>query len=113
MDRCRREPRGRRATAGALWLAPRHADRLQQRLLLEIGPPVGEEFVIQSNAGAAVVSPDGSMVAFLAQASAARRLYVRSLMTGEARALSGTEERVIRSGRLTAARWDSSVAASC
>ena len=32
--------------------------------MLEIGPPDGEEFVIQSNAGAAVISPDGSMVAF-------------------------------------------------
>ena len=80
------------ATAGALWLRAASTPTASQRLLLEIGPPFGEELVIQSNAGAAVVSPDGSMVAFATHGAAGRRLYVRSLMTGEARALSGTEE---------------------
>ena len=80
------------AAAGALWLRAASTPTAAQRLLLEIGPPFGEELVIQSNAGAAVVSPDGSMVAFATHGAAGRRLYVRSLMTGEARALSGTEE---------------------
>ena len=80
------------ATAGALWLRAVSTPTASQRLLLEIGPPFGEELVIQSNAGAAVVSPDGSMVAFATHGAAGRRLYVRSLMTGEARALSGTRE---------------------
>jgi hypothetical protein len=75
-----------------LWLRGANAPRATERLMLEIGPPSGEEFVVQSNAGTAVVSPDGSMVAFIAQGPAARRLYVRSLVTGEARAISGTEE---------------------
>ena len=79
------------ATA-TLWYSAATAQPAGQRLMLEIGPPGGEEFVIGSNAGAAVISPDGSMVAFLAQGSAARRLYVRSLVTGEARAISGSEE---------------------
>jgi Tol biopolymer transport system component len=80
------------AITGTLWLRGANAPRAPERLMLEIGPPSGEEFVVQSNAGAAVVSPDGSMVAFIAQGPAARRLYVRSLVTGEARAISGTEE---------------------
>jgi Tol biopolymer transport system component len=69
-----------------------NASRAVRQLQLEIGPPWGEEFVIQSNAGAAVISPDGSTVAFLAQGPAGRRLYVRSLVTGEARAISSTED---------------------
>ena len=62
-----------------------------ERLVLEIGPPAGEELVVGSNAGSALVSPDGSMVAFLSQGAAGRRLHVRSLMTGEVRAISGSE----------------------
>jgi len=80
------------ATTGALWFRGANAPRTLERLMLEIGPPAGEEFVVGSNAGAAVISPDGSMVAFLAQGPAARRLYVRSLVTGEARPISGTDE---------------------
>jgi len=62
------------------------------RLLLEIGPPAGHEFLVESNAGAAVISPDGSSVAFIVQTPAGRRVYVRSLATGETRAISGTDE---------------------
>jgi Tol biopolymer transport system component len=80
------------AITGTLWFRGLNAPRAAERLMLEIGPPDGEKFVVQSNAGAAVISPDGSMVAFLAQGPAARRLYVRSLVTGEARAISGSEE---------------------
>ncbi len=80
------------AVAATLWLRGGGTSRAGERLLLEIGPPPGEEFVIQSNAGAAVISPDGSMVGFIAQGPSGRRLYVRSMATGEARAVSGSND---------------------
>ena len=102
------------ATAGALWLRAASTPTASQRLLLEIGPPFGEELVIQSNAGAAVVSPDGSMVAFATHGAAGRRLYVRSLDDRRGtRPVGNGGGGTTRSGRLTAARWDSSAAASC
>jgi eukaryotic-like serine/threonine-protein kinase len=61
-------------------------------LLLEIGPPPDQEFLVGSNTGAVIISPDGSTVAFLTQTSEGRRLNVRSLATGETRALPGTAE---------------------
>ena len=56
--------------------------------------------MVGSNAGAAAFSPDGTMVAFLAQGSARPPpLYIRSLVTGEARAnLRKRRSEVIRSG---------------
>ena len=101
------------AITGTLWLRGANAERPPERLMLEIGPPSGEEFVVQSNAGAAVVSPDGAMVAFIAQGPSPRRPYVRSLVTGEARAISGTEEASYPFWSPTAARWPSSGGASC
>jgi len=80
------------ATAGTMWFRSANAPRATERLRLEIGPPPGEEFVVESNAGAEVIAPDGSMVVFAAQGPAVRRLYVRSLVTGEARPISGTED---------------------
>ena len=62
------------------------------RLLLEIGPPPDHEFIVGSNAGAVVISPDGSTVAFIVQTRAGRKLYVRTLETGETRQLSGTAD---------------------
>jgi Tol biopolymer transport system component/tRNA A-37 threonylcarbamoyl transferase component Bud32 len=62
------------------------------RLLLEIGPPPGHELLVESNAGSVVISPDGSSVAFIVQTPAGRRVYVRSLATGETRPISGTDE---------------------
>ena len=82
-------------------------------LLLEIGPPPDQEFVVGSNTGAVIISPDGSTVAFLTQTSEGRRLNVRSLATGETRALPAPRKRTIRSGRPTAGRLASSAAASC
>jgi len=76
----------------AAWIRGENASRAGDRLMLEIGPPWGEELLVQSNAGAAVISPDGSMVVFIGQGRTGRRLYIRSMMTGEARAISGTEE---------------------
>ena len=80
------------AITGTLWFRSVNPPRASERLFLEIGPPAGEELVIESNAGAAAISPDGSLVTFLAQGPAGRRLYIRSLVTGEARAISGTDE---------------------
>ena len=75
-----------------LWMRGTRASTAAGRLQLEISAPAGEEFVIQSNAGAAVISPDGSMVAFIAQGASGRRVYVRSLASGEARPISGTAD---------------------
>ena len=80
------------AAASALYIRAASATHGTERFTLEIGPPPGEEFVVGSNAGAAVISPDGSMVAFIVQGREARRLFVRSLATGEARAISGSAE---------------------
>ncbi len=62
------------------------------RFSLEIGPPAAGPFIVGSNAGGATISPDGSTVAFIAQAGAGRRLFLRSLATGETRELSGTAD---------------------
>ncbi|HEX7778485.1 MAG TPA: protein kinase, partial [Vicinamibacterales bacterium] len=62
------------------------------RMILELGPPPDVELVIGSNAGSAIISPDGSTVAFLGQTAAGRKLFVRSLATGETRAITGAVE---------------------
>jgi eukaryotic-like serine/threonine-protein kinase len=80
------------AVAGTLWMRPGSAPGTVARLQLEIGPPWGEELVVESNAGAVVISPDGSMVAFLAQGLSGRRLYVRSLRTGDLRVIDSSAE---------------------
>ena len=81
------------AAAGATYVlrAPAAAPAAT-RLLLEIGPPSDHEFIVGSNAGAVVISPDGSTVAFIVQTPAGRKLYVRTLATGETRQLSGTAD---------------------
>jgi Tol biopolymer transport system component len=62
------------------------------RLVVDIGPPPDQEFLVGSNAGAIVISPDGTTVAFIVQTASGRGLHVRSLATGETRALSGTAD---------------------
>jgi serine/threonine protein kinase len=59
-------------------------------VLLELGPPTGGRFSIGSNSGHAVISPDGSTVAYFVQASEGRSLMVRSIATGETRAIPNT-----------------------
>ncbi len=58
-----------------------------------IPPPKGTDYDLNStNPGAAVLSPDGTMVAFTAMDSqGVTRLYLRHLDKGESVALSGTE----------------------
>jgi serine/threonine protein kinase/Tol biopolymer transport system component len=70
----------------------RSRSSVTDRLVVEIGPPPDLDFLVGSNAGAIVISPDGTTVAFIVQEASGRRLYVRSLATGETRALSGTAE---------------------
>jgi eukaryotic-like serine/threonine-protein kinase len=60
--------------------------------LLEIGPPPEGDFVVESNVGAVIISPDGTMVAFVAQTAGGNRLFVRNLVTGDTRAVSGTTD---------------------
>ena len=73
------------AVAGwSLWRKPPHA----HRLVASISPPADSEFDLVGDYGAPpVVSPDGANVAF----GAADRIWVRSLESGEARALEGTD----------------------
>ncbi|HYN41594.1 MAG TPA: protein kinase [Thermoanaerobaculia bacterium] len=73
-----------------LLLAPKKTERVFRSAL---PPPEGTSFWLESNTpGPAVISPDGSQVAFTAaDANGKVLLYVRSLDAAEARALSGTE----------------------
>jgi Tol biopolymer transport system component len=58
---------------------------------LSIAPPDGAEYQIGSNLGGVVVSPNGTMVAFIAAtADAGQSLWVRSLVRNDARALPQT-----------------------
>ena len=80
------------ALAATLALSGRAPSPPAGSLLVEIGPPPDHEFLISSNAGAAIISPDGSTLVFIVQTPTGRQLQVRSLATGETRALPGTSE---------------------
>jgi serine/threonine protein kinase len=63
-------------------------------LELAIGPPEGRDFQIGSNSGNVTISPDGTMVAFVAMAtdgSNEAALWVRPVARDEPRVLSGTK----------------------
>ncbi|HEV8118735.1 MAG TPA: protein kinase, partial [Thermoanaerobaculia bacterium] len=80
------------AAALAILLA-RNARRPSLPLHTAIPPPPGTAFWLENNGpGPAVLSPDGAQIAFTAADSAGKvNLYVRSLATGEVRALAGAE----------------------
>jgi serine/threonine protein kinase len=59
---------------------------------LSINAPRGTEFLFGDTMGGSAISPDGRMVAFIAQASTSPMLWVRSLDSESARALAGTED---------------------
>jgi eukaryotic-like serine/threonine-protein kinase len=80
------------ALAAAIAMSGRTSSSTAAPLLVEIGPPSDHEFIVGSNAGAAIISPDGSTVAFIVQTPSGRQLHVRSLATGETRGLPGTSE---------------------
>jgi hypothetical protein len=63
-------------------------------LELAIGPPEGRDFQIGSNSGNVTISPDGTMIAFIAMGtdgSNEAMLWVRPIARDEPRVLSGTK----------------------
>jgi Tol biopolymer transport system component len=76
-------------TGWALW--PRPVPSQAASVELELAPPLDAEFIIGSNAGGPVISPDGSSVAFLARSAKGISLWIRSLDRNDARPLPGTE----------------------
>ena len=71
----------------------REARRPQRALHAAIPPPSGTTFWLEQNGpGPAVVSPDGTQIAFTAADQGGKvNLYVRSLASGEPRVLAGAE----------------------
>ena len=62
------------------------------RLEVEIASPPGATFALAGDNVASVsLSPDGELLAFVAQAGDTLKLWVRNLATGEARPLEGTD----------------------
>ena len=72
----------------ALWQATRPIERTPMRLTVEVSPEA--ELVVDTGA-AAVLSPDGTRLAFATQTGSDRMLYVRSLDSLDATPLPGTE----------------------
>ncbi len=77
------------ATAG--WLASRVARDSSAAAVWDLAPPDGLRFnAVGDDSGAAVISPDGTMVVFAATDSTKTQLWLRTIATGEVRALPGT-----------------------
>ncbi len=77
--------------AAVLWRGSRQPAGAAESFELAIAPPAGAEFQIGSNLGNAILSPDGTKIAFVASASKGLMLWVRSLAVDDSRSLSGTE----------------------
>lgn len=75
------------------WLVLRRAPAPGRALRASIAPPAGTSFWLEQNGpGPAVISPDGEQVAFTAADTSGKvNLYVRSLQSGDSRALAGAE----------------------
>ena len=67
------------------------ASAKRESLELEIGPPVDAQFLIDSNSGNVLLSPDGTKILFRAATSTRDALWIRSLSRDDARPLAGTE----------------------
>jgi Tol biopolymer transport system component/predicted Ser/Thr protein kinase len=77
------------ATAG--WFATRAARASSTSVVWDLAPPDGLRFnAVGDDSGAAVLSPDGTMVVFAASDSTKIQLWLRVIATGEVRALPGT-----------------------
>jgi serine/threonine protein kinase len=60
-------------------------------LRLQIDPPAGTHFSFSTAEGAPAISPDGNYLAFIASGIGKSGLWIRSLTTGDARLIPGTE----------------------
>jgi eukaryotic-like serine/threonine-protein kinase len=72
----------------AYWLRAESPERV---LRYTVSPPEGMSFLTMAEAGAPTLSPDGHVVAFVAEGVRGRELWVRSLEAFDARPLPGTE----------------------
>ena len=75
-----------------VYLATRsRATTTRESLELEIGPPADAQFLIDSNSGNVLLSPDGTKILFRAATATRDALWIRSLSRDDARPLAGTE----------------------
>ena len=72
----------------ALWMRPVPVPRLMKLAVL---PPAGTSFLPGSIVGPPALSPDGRMLAFVAEQAGEQSLWVRPLDSLSAREISGTE----------------------
>jgi len=62
-------------------------------LVVDLQPPIDTQYASTGDyAGPAVISPDGETVAFVAWEKGGRRIWVRSLSSGETKPLVGTDD---------------------
>jgi eukaryotic-like serine/threonine-protein kinase len=83
-------------TLAAAYALRRRGGGNRETFTAAIVPPAGTQFVLTGDYGSsAVVSPDGSRLTFVAvDENGKRRLYVRSLATGDSRAVPGSENAI-------------------
>jgi eukaryotic-like serine/threonine-protein kinase len=78
------------AAFGVLYM--RASQRATRLFVTDIAPPAGMRFnAVGDEAGALVLSPDGTLAVFSATDGTAPVLWLRSLITGETKPISGTE----------------------
>src|SRR5688500_1322778 len=74
------------------WLYARAAREAARTSVFDITAPTGMRFnAVGDNSGAAVLSPDGTMVTYSAVDGAKTELWLRVIATGETKAIAGTE----------------------
>ena len=74
------------------WLYSKALRKASETAVFDISEPEGTRFnAVGDESGAAVVSPDGTMVVYSVAAEANTQLWLRTIATGEAKPLGGTE----------------------